>query len=1215
MSLKKKFVFILALPLAVLVISFVFSVHVGADDPYSDTGEYYPGNLNNSVADVSQSGGNAITPLPDSWFDVTDIDSGQPLTLNLRYSCSTAAAGLGLSVSFNNPTETSSFLNKNYNPLPSCQGANGVIPISFSIPASDTENSVGLGLLYSTHVEVIASAASGHRPFSLSVQGGSGLPEISYVGDGLPGVKPTDNGESFLSRDHEYGIWIDGTADFQFQAPCDWNDGSEIYLKWQGVDNGASYQQGDATWVLKDERTGQEWTEHGSQLGDYKDEAPKYSSGIPLDHGDTYDWTWSNMGTPAGANAIGLVVPFSANSLFSGESCTNPNNWTLSGASHLNGPSVLGPDQSTSMYHVVTNNGPANATYDWRVVWSNNPNQQDSQWAATNISGSVSGSGGSDPPGTNSAQIASLNSYSFPQGTQPGTEYCQKIRFTNATGDNTNYGYSPTPACVTFEVAGGPSSSITPSCSDAYFDVGSGPSASYKTVRWALYESPVGSLPNAWHSGQDITSSKGYADAFLDYNSLTSSSGTATDSVENYALNGGQIRSGSVSWYLVTWDHLPPSGSGKKTTYTTHVNQVDQVSTGPCFEATCSINVSGSPQGWAPTDMESGQQFQASVTITNTGSNTLNSTLIPSDPAPLSGTWTWPGYGWRENNIGTSIPPGGSATSPIFNLYAGNPGVNTVAQYTLSAYPDYWGRGSMPITSPPGSAATCSRQINVFAYFNFSPSTANVTLNNAEDPTSATKTFYIDNTGYPYYDNSYPVGTNVSENLYYDRAGTPQYSGVPVETGAWSGTYGSNTYTHVYPVPPGWNAGDQYCVQMNINPASGWTGPGGAGYGQAPGTFNGNCPSIHNDPYFKVYNSGILSGGEFQNNFASPGSQTTCVGGGALASWNNDSGTYPDSGAGSQFSALALNSIYGFASAQPDNNSNATQRNWDDLTFANKGVSESTIGSTTQSPLIGGDLANPSSHLNCLPSPPLNSATTTTEPAGNATISNLASMAGAYKYNGNVTINAGPSGVVLPNGNDLTLFVKGNVYINGNITYNQSGWSLNVTQHGINTNIPSFELIVSGNIYIDPGVTNLDGLYTAEYSTAGDSNGRIYTCAYSNGPVTYSTTNGPNDFYSICNKQLTVSGAFVADKVDLQRTYGSLRDSVSDPNETPNQVNGAYAPLRTNCSNNAQNGSSPTCAAEVFDFGPDMYISNFDAQTSCVSVPCSATYSGEPPIL
>ena len=170
----------------------------------------------------------------------------------------------------------------------------------------------------------------------------------------------------------------------------------------------------------------------------------------------------------------------------------------------------------------------------------------------------------------------------------------------------------------------------------------------------------------------------------------------------------------------------------------------------------------------------------------------------------------------------------------------------------------------------------------------------------------------------------------------------------------------------------------------------------------------------------------------------------------------------------------------------------------------------------------------------------------------------------------------------LPNGSEIpgrsvstnqSVFVNGDVYISDNITLTGA-----VSQS-------SFVLKASGNIYIAPGVKRLDGVYV--------SKGAIYTCsnASGNGPKLSTDSGAGNSYYSVCNNQLLIRGTFVARKVNLMRTYGSLRNSVNNE-----QLRGASTPpINSPCANpgpGAPVANSKSCAAEIFDFGPELYLAN-----------------------
>jgi hypothetical protein len=328
------------------------------------------------------------------------------------------------------------------------------------------------------------------------------------------------------------------------------------------------------------------------------------------------------------------------------------------------------------------------------------------------------------------------------------------------------------------------------------------------------------------------------------------------------------------------------------------------------------------------------------------------------------------------------------------------------------------------------------------------------------------------------------------------------------------------------------SAGDVYCLDAGVIPTDGiiqndgtiLTDSGGPATSQS-------CETVQNKPYFKVYGSGVFTGGSFQSVTSS------CTGGGELGGWNNnDTGTYPasgDYGSSSQFSAVALDNIVGFASAQTPN----FQRLPTDLSFAN--TISGDISQDTYNPNLGGHFGS----TQCL----------TTETAqANATALPSTSVgalaSGSYTTSpgaAGITLNAGQIGL----GKNVSIFVNGNVYITGapgsGITYQDStgGWTINSDG---TSDVPSFTLVVTGgSIYIDPNITELDGLYIAQPVPATPTtDGIIYTCAPGIGPI---SAGFQANMYNTCKNQLTVYGDFVADQVKLMRTLGSLRDETPTP--------------------------------------------------------------------
>ena len=285
-------------------------------------------------------------------------------------------------------------------------------------------------------------------------------------------------------------------------------------------------------------------------------------------------------------------------------------------------------------------------------------------------------------------------------------------------------------------------------------------------------------------------------------------------------------------------------------------------------------------------------------------------------------------------------------------------------------------------------------------------------------------------------------------------------------------------------------------------------------------------PAVHADtfPYLKAFGGDVWAGGAFLSGGSctlANGYQDPTYGSGSPA---NDRGgilTYANSGGGGstgEFGALALGLIDnggtngGFYS---DAHSNSASKK---LSFANTGAG-------------GGGLfegSTPQGH--CIPDyyGKLRSGASAWTGDYNAT--------GQFEA-GNTTLSGG----TINGGTNLTLFVAGDAYIANNITY-QSGYNAD--------NVPKFALVVKGNIFIGPGVTQLDGVYIAQ-PTSGTTNGNIWTC--------YDVATPSNSSYGPwihdnCNNKLTVNGSLIAKQVNYLRIPGDI----SDPTTVAETVN--YTP-------------------------------------------------------
>lgn len=292
-----------------------------------------------------------------------------------------------------------------------------------------------------------------------------------------------------------------------------------------------------------------------------------------------------------------------------------------------------------------------------------------------------------------------------------------------------------------------------------------------------------------------------------------------------------------------------------------------------------------------------------------------------------------------------------------------------------------------------------------------------------------------------------------------------------------------------------------------------------------------SCVKVVAKPYPRAYGGDVSAG----NGFAGDPNVCTNYPEASIVGWNRRSGG-SFAGAGVQHAAFALDVINDFATRQ--GNSGAPSG----LAFANRdvpinhgdGVFGGQLGDVPCIANHYGDRPDDGSPLG--PNPNLSSLGASGEHS-------------EYTRNGSLTLNGGQ----INPGEQVTIYVDGNVFISDNVNYPGS-WQVD--------RVPVFRLIASGNIYIGNNVTQLDGLYVAQGD--GTSNGVIYTCATGNdSPVSEQAGN----FYDVCNTKLVVNGSFVASQIRFLRNNGTLSQS--------------------------QAGDSPPgggAAAEVFNYNPTMWL-------------------------
>ena len=255
-------------------------------------------------------------------------------------------------------------------------------------------------------------------------------------------------------------------------------------------------------------------------------------------------------------------------------------------------------------------------------------------------------------------------------------------------------------------------------------------------------------------------------------------------------------------------------------------------------------------------------------------------------------------------------------------------------------------------------------------------------------------------------------------------------------------------------------------------------------------------------------------------------------------------------GSGTSLAAQALGAITGF----PTNLLAATKNNLD---FADDGSGN--YGGFGYAPCISIPTSLPSSNLG-----------TIGQPAG-LDIINLNTFNGTYSATSNASDYFSLGANTLSLSKDIVIYVDGNVSINDNQTYTTSGWNTVSA-------IPNLKIIASGDIYISPKVTQLDGTYIAT--------GSIYTCSYTEQDYTagnYANLANVKKYVngtpSPCLSNLLVNGSLIAKSIYLQRTYGNV-------------------------------GAATPTAAETINYGPEDWLATVTTNTGTVD-----SYQELPPVL
>jgi len=289
--------------------------------------------------------------------------------------------------------------------------------------------------------------------------------------------------------------------------------------------------------------------------------------------------------------------------------------------------------------------------------------------------------------------------------------------------------------------------------------------------------------------------------------------------------------------------------------------------------------------------------------------------------------------------------------------------------------------------------------------------------------------------------------------------------------------------------------GKTICRTLLVNPSS---FGGGAKTSEA-------CVSIGIQPYFAVLGGDVAAGAGFGGSCTENNAN--------IESWNMNGPSY--FGAGSQAGAWATGDITNFVSGMGLTGGAASSSGYG-LSFANTANT-------------GGNAYGGSYGANAVPcAPDYYGTMPATTPLPEAPVGRLPSFGGitsniynAQTAGGVFTLGGAAPNLTLDNGRQVTIYVKGDVYIKSNVLYN----------YGTIQDIPRLNLYVQGNIYIDSGVSELHGVYVAQ--AFGGVGGNVETCASGVVPA-------PRP-YAACNLQLKVVGALMGEgTVSMDRTYGNI---------------------------------------------------------------------------
>ena len=866
--------------------------------------------------------------------------------------------------------------------------------------------------------------------------------------------------------------------------------------------------------------------------------------------------------------------------------------WVLDGTTKVNA-TTIDPDQLATFDHkVYVKPKSSKASYTWQVRGSYKPKGEPrSDYAA--------GRGG-DLPGSTANNIAAGNfkpdygtnadfKYKFPASAKDNDQYCQRIDYSDATGPGTKYGSSDA-KCVTLSKKDWtlvPQSKVSATTIQvnkyATFDhrvKNNGPNtANYTWQVQGRYQSGAWSATGLPANSSSANTAKG--------NFRPAYSGTADN---KYKFPAGAPNGAR---YCQRIKATNGSGPGTADKYSPEV--CTYLGNPPPPVAERQVNIAPSVSG--PADSEVGDNVTMTATVTVSSFPTVtewgyteNAISLPADRVNASRTtdgevdWKWRYVCPAAANTNYATDPAvcretkwraaqkdsnGNWSCQMFPNFTGSTrgsGANKECQVTPEityssleynskcAQTGAWYGWRTSTSNPCKNYYTCPGGAAGSGWYDSAPNcngwkcqyTGATQVNQASAPTCAKRCSAGRGAAAPVPNNDHCyIAPTFSITCTWDN-GSPANTVLITSDG--TKTCNTTTFTSN-------DIGDTTTVTITPTVSGGWSSP-------PPGralaatvanwTFNidpdsASAPvNFTGRPYVKVYGGDTRVGGGVG------ASESTCATNTAAQIRTfARTGTPTYTGAGTQYAAFATGVIEQFVSGQYNNNGLGLNPAPNvgsmpkALSFANNSAAST----------YGGNFAD------------VNSGGT---PPCMAVVDKLPS--GTQNEVGPITIDGlrmtgGSSGAT------TVRYITGNVYISDDIVYEDAGdgWA------SIG-DMPIFQLVVKGNIYIAPNVTQLDGFYSA-IPDEGNVGGNIYTCGFSDFTV-------PAVAFTDCSTQLVVNGGFAAKKIYFLRDCGTTKQAAQNE-----------AKVYSGDTDNQQCGVG-NHAAEVFNYTPEQWLKGVFGKSS-----------------